>query len=79
MTMKWISVKDKLPEFDVNVLIYWRLQKDKKEGGYWDMIEIAHVSSITQGKDYINTEWKDSEYNQKSPTHWMSLPEPPKQ
>jgi hypothetical protein len=65
----WIAVTDRLPEFDVDVLIYWRLEKDKKVGGYYDMIEKASITSKTIGKDYINTEWKDSEYNNKTPTH----------
>jgi Protein of unknown function (DUF551) len=75
--MEWISVKDRLPELDTNVLIYWKLSKDKKEGGYWDMIEIALLDSITKRKESISTEWRDSDYNTKNPTHWMPLPEPP--
>ncbi|HVT84316.1 MAG TPA: DUF551 domain-containing protein [Chitinophagaceae bacterium] len=76
---KWINVEQLLPDYDVPVLIYWKLEKDKKEGGYWDMIEIAHLASITIGKSYKQTEWKDADYNLKKPTHWMPLPQPPKQ
>ena len=77
--MKWISVNERLPEIDEYVLIYWKLQKDKKEGGYWDMLEIAKVESITHRKDSVSVSWIDCDYNAKTPTHWMPLPEPPKE
>jgi hypothetical protein len=78
--MKWISVKDRLPELDEYVLIYWQLKKGKKEeDGFYDMIEIASLDSITHRKDQVSTELKDKEYNGKEPTHWMPLHEPPKQ
>ena len=63
-TPKWISVKERLPEFGVNVLIndgkycnvMWRVECEKN-GYYWEDGECgAH-------KDMI--------------THWMPLPEPP--
>lgn len=75
---QWISVNDRLPEIDEYVLIYWKLQKDKKEGGYWDMLEIARVESITHRKDSVSVLWVDNDYNYKTPTHWMPLPKPPK-
>ena len=78
--MEWISVKERLPELDEYVLIYWQLKKGKKEeDGFYDMIEIASLDSITHRKDQVSTEWKDKEYNGKEPTHWMPLPKPPKQ
>lgn len=61
--MEWVSVKDRLPEFDIEVFIYY-FDVDKfvygvaslGKGGYWD--------------DGIYTGGKIE------PTHWM-LPEPP--
>jgi len=52
----------------------WR----KAEDGFYEMIEIASVRTITIGKDYQNAEWQDSDYNNKTPTHWMPLPHKPK-
>lgn len=77
MKQQWISVKDRLPEFDVKVLIYWKLKKEKKTE-YYDMIEIASLTSKTIGKGFELTEWQDSDYNNKNPTHWMPLPDVPK-
>ena len=75
--MEWIKVEDALPGFNEKVLIYWKLAKDKKEVGFWDMIEIACVDSITNRKESKSVDWSDSDYNSKSPTHWMPLPKPP--
>jgi Protein of unknown function (DUF551) len=76
---KWISVEDDLPYYDVDVLIYWRLEKDKNIGGYYDMIEIAHLTSVTQGKGFKSQLWENRNYDGKKPTHWQLLPAPPKQ
>lgn len=76
---RWVKVSERLPEFDVNVLVYWKLEKSKTNGGgYYDMIEIASISSISHGKDWQSVEWRDSEYNSVNPTHWMELHTPPK-
>ena len=58
---KWISVKDRLPEDDVDVLILI----------YGKVIGVGYR---------INGKWK-SIAKAKAPvvTHWMSLPEPPKE
>lgn len=73
---EWISVKDRLPELEIDVLIYWQLKKSN-EDGFYDMIEIAMLKSITQRKESIYTEWVNGDYETKSPTHWMPLPKPP--
>ena len=66
--MNWISVKDKLPDGMIDVLIFdpfhnemitaWFIEKENR----W-------VSGLSAPEDYfeINPE----------PTHWMPLPEPP--
>ena len=73
--MKWISVKDRLPEYrdgwshslDVNVLI-------DNDGD---------IFVSTACYRYLNKpEWSEYLYNNRFNgciTHWMPLPEPPKQ
>jgi len=72
--MEWISTKDKLPS-DGDSVIYWiRLKRDISvnagyAGFYWDN---------NLGKGFGNDPlhcWD----NKKEITHWMPLPEPPKQ
>ncbi len=70
--MKWINVNEKLPPFDVNVL----LAED----------DALFVGSLTQGEDgYL---WAIADYASDlysvetsiediNPTHWMHLPELP--
>ena len=55
---KWISVKDRLPKPNENVLVYC-----KEYGIYVDI----HMSGGIFG------------YSMDSVTHWMPLPEPPKE
>lgn len=64
---QWISVKDRLPEFNEPVLVFCRIY-----GRY-----LATYKRIDE--DYEWGEWRD--FNNKvclPPTHWMSLPNPPK-
>lgn len=62
---EWISVKDRLPEHKGDYLVYWELTPQR----YWlsDGIEIVHFKNnkfFTKDKKNI--------------THWMPLPEKPK-
>ena len=75
--MDWISVKDKLPELDQDVLLYDDWQTDKKG----DM-RVGHLSEYTtrktsSGIDHF-CDWGGTEFAFNI-THWMPLPEPPKQ
>jgi len=68
MYLEWISVEDRLPDDDVNVLCY-ELEGYEIRGHY------------TETMDYGNGElvplfMSDGRYI--SITHWMPLPEPPK-
>lgn len=59
---KWISVEERLPEEEVQVLVYGRIFMD--------------IGWILDGKwksEYINA------YDDDEITHWMPLPEPPKE
>ncbi len=67
--MEWISVKDRLPKIEEEVLAY----AGKKPWG-----PDIHVGNLQEGYDsiywtyYDYLEWHDV-------THWMPLPEPPKE
>ena len=62
---KWISVEDRLPEEHVEVILY---NRDRKcvESGWLDDKENIHFSLY------------DDDFEEHDITHWMSLPEPPK-
>ena len=71
--MEWISVKDRLPEFNVDVLVYAVGKDDDK---------VITITSYTNAKYGLGitgwiTPWQYFFYNY-SITHWMPLPEPPK-
>lgn len=61
--MEWISVKDKMPEEDVDVLV--RIDPSNSD-------QEIFVTSLFCGRFY---NWYDQEVNV---THWMPLPNPPK-
>ena len=63
---EWISVKDRLPEDDSDVLAYLRIG------------EIGRIYPA----NYANGMWFDCMFNTPATdttTHWMPLPEPPKE
>ena len=72
----WINVKDKLPEFDKEVLTY-RKSVGKNES--WEIIDIGYLSYKTIGSNnYEYLEWVVSESTKVDTiTHWMYLPKPP--
>lgn len=67
--MKWISVKDQLPDQDTEYLVYITVDNRQimttayyyKSANYWEI----HDCVADNGYDI--------------PTHWMKLPEPPKE
>lgn len=65
--MKWISVKDRLPEEGDTVLVF------NTSGGEDCLVTIAIK--------WPNEEWflTEIETTSEEVTHWMPLPEPPKQ
>jgi len=69
--MEWISVKDRLPEDRIPVLIY--TSYFKMATAYCDFE--GDFSNVTCG-------WIDAmrvQHSYGSVTHWMPLPEPPKE
>ena len=62
---EWISVKDRLPEDDSDVIAYLRTGEE------------GRISAA----NYAKGVWFDCIFNKRvteSTTHWMPLPEPPK-
>jgi hypothetical protein len=71
--MEWTSVENDLPEQEgSDVLVYSSLNNEITIGHFW--VDL---------RDESGYHWKltgrDEEYSSKEITHWMSLPEPPKQ
>ena len=74
----WISVKDMLPDFDTQVLLFDNWQDNS--GDIHGDVRVGYLSSYRafstpNGKE-IDPEWR-SEFVFNI-THWMPLPEPPK-
>ncbi len=77
MKMEWISVKDKLPEDDEDVLIF--NCRDGVSMGYFDPSNVRGYYEkdgsycITDSGWEVSYEWA----RLMDPTHWMPLPPPP--
>ena len=74
--MEWISVKERLPGIEETVLVYHTWDK-------YAEYDVAYISEITtrkySGGESQTIEWRGKDRDACiSPTHWMSLPEPPK-
>ena len=70
MKMEWISVNDKLPGGMVDVLIFDPFHNEMITGWYIAK-ENKWVSGLSAAEEYYQIKVE--------PTHWMPLPEPPKQ
>lgn len=69
--LEWISVKERLPGDCVPVLVY-----AKHINGKYATISVDHIIGYTNGCET----WADIDKTWKySVTHWMPLPEPPKE
>ena len=65
---EWISIEDKLPPFDVEVLVY----QPSWKGEPVTTSTLRAIDSSGYRFQFKN------ELNRYSVTHWMPLPEPPK-
>lgn len=59
--MEWVSVKDKLPDEGLKVLVY---KKEQEE------VSIGFYDPTTRA-----TQWRCEEFMEIEVTHWMPLPE----
>lgn len=88
--MKWISVKERLPEYGRNVLAFVKNKNPEgrynKDGIYVAQLEDKIPQPDPQGKrnfwglpGYDNewTVWSWSYFSEPEVTHWMPLPDPP--
>lgn len=71
---KWVSVEDRLPEND-NPVLCWYLSGD---GNYYHTVGICLRFNFGYIWD-VEIDANDCGYGCKKVTHWMPLPEPPKE
>ena len=72
---EWISVKDRLPEYDIPVLVTYIGLGDKKP--YSDAVAMWSLELNGYNGGWVWT-LDESEVEVKI-THWMPLPKPPKE
>ena len=75
MQPEWVSVEDRLPEIDKSVIVktaFFRDRKYETETFIGFMDEYGELYSLPEGESYG---WQFND----CVTHWMPLPEPPKQ
>lgn len=65
--MEWISCKDKLPEFDGPYLCYMQEPQECGTRLHFQGVVMCSMNEWTLVSDTLKV------------THWMPLPEPPKQ
>lgn len=68
---EWISVRDRLPEKWMEVLVAVRI------GGVYCIGGIATRGKLEWHYDYLNVNGANFHMDGCNPTHWMPLPEPP--
>lgn len=78
--MEWISVKDKLPEKSGRYMVYEVKEEHSHNCAAYNYpypccgVNIAYFRCFQSS----NWEWSSFEKYKCTPTHWMPLPEPPK-
>ena len=74
--MEWINVNDRLPEPDIDVLVY--IINKHCDGTDYESIEVS--SYVTEyGRDCVSFEWVGKITCNDKVTHWMPLPNPPEE
>lgn len=70
--MKWISVKERLPDIDVNVLIYTPNEKCVQMA-----CRINYGNTDYKGNTFVWFYPENNGWTEANVTHWMPLPNPP--
>ncbi len=73
--MKWISVKDQLPEECEDVLVFNPKKRNRIALAYFVVRENGEIFWSYDGTSGGSPEMQ----KKRVPTHWMELPEPPNQ
>ena len=71
---KWIPVTERLPEKTIDVLLWFGGKYKNMAVGFWhgcEECEAVYWCAYTDDGFYTDCDYK--------PTHWMPLPEPPKE
>ena len=71
--MEWISVNDRLPEFNTDVLVFYIVDQDREDGvtfSYQNIDMLKEVITNSNGTELIF--WETDNV-----THWMPLPPTP--
>ena len=82
---EWISVKDRLPQQEITVLIFYRMHRKNEEGTYnykictafFDDSNYLYDCWIGWIDDPDETSFGNVEIPLRFVTHWMPLPQPP--
>ena len=76
LTEQWISVKDRLPEFDVEVLTYIRWErKEKGENQVSEFFDCGCLRDVITARNSKTLEWKIGDnYNVSDVLYWMPIP-----
>lgn len=74
MTTQWISIEDRLPEADQNVLLY-------VDYSVYETITmfVGHLLERDGHHHWAPYDWNGLGFNFDDITHWMPLPEPPEE
>ena len=65
---EWISVSDRMPDYDIDVLLF---------GPGWNAVYVGYWRHSHEWIGRYRAEENQLPYT--DPTHWMPLPEPPKE
>ena len=71
--MDWISIKDRLPDYQVALLVYRPQWKGRP------IIEAYFIHIDRMGNQFVHDMGEHDNHLFNGVTHWMPLPEPPKE
>ena len=76
LSEQWVSVKDRLPEYDVTVLTYRRWERmEKKENVVSEFFECGSLRDVIVSRDSKRMEWHiEDNYEVSDVLFWMPIP-----